>query len=347
MRPEATATSFATSPEITLGAPAACSAVTQRPPVIGQRFVAAAGGRLVGSSGRGLVLRRAAEGSTDGAVVYAVGDVHGRLDLLEALVRQIDDHAAGDPNALILCGDYVDRGPDSAGVLEWLLALRRERGESLYLLKGNHEQALLRFIAEPGWGACWIDQFGGAATLSSYGVTPPGPCAGRVDLERARDLLLTQMPASHLHLLQRLDLMVVFGDHAFVHAGVSPDAPLREQTEDDLLWAREAFIASRRRFEKVIVHGHSWYDEKPALLRRRIGVDTGAYETGVLTAVRLEDGRREVLQACDEIAAARQTARRGALAPALVTAPPDYAHAPAAAIRARFSMPTVSLQAGC
>jgi len=186
MRPEATATSFATSPEITLGAPAACSAVTQRPPVIGQRFVAAAGGRLVGSSGRGLVLRRAAEGSTDGAVVYAVGDVHGRLDLLGALVRQIDDHAAGHPNAPILCGDYVDRGPDSAGVLEWLLALRRERGDSLYLLKGNHEQALLRFIEEQGWGACWIDQFGGAATLSSYGVTPPGPCAGRAAHANAR-----------------------------------------------------------------------------------------------------------------------------------------------------------------
>lgn len=265
--------------------------------------------------------RRKPNGSTGGELIYAVGDVHGRLDLLTALARQVAEDAAERPHLLVFCGDYIDRGPASAEVVEWLLCLKRRLGGSVRLLKGNHEQALLRFVHDPDSGAMWL-RFGGDATLASYGVPTPHPTGS---LTAARDELLSRMPAAHLWLLEGLEPLVVRHDYAFVHAGIAPDVPLREQSEDDLLWVRDEFLEAKGPFEKIIVHGHSWRDEHPVLLDHRIGVDTGAYETGALTAVGIEDEERRVVQALDEAASRRRAA---APAPAqrarLVRRPTDY-----------------------
>jgi len=196
---------------------------------------------------------------------------------------------------LVFLGDYVDRGPQSAKVVEALVWLRRRPDLEVRLLKGNHEQALLDFLDAPGRAGQWL-AFGGAETLAAYGVVPPRPDDRAAELVRARDELLDRMPAAHLRLLERLEPMVVVGDYAFVHAGVRPGAPLARQAEVDLLWIRKGFVDAAGPFEKVIVHGHTWTDEQPQMLAHRLGLDTGAFATGVLTAVRLSEGEREVLQ---------------------------------------------------
>jgi serine/threonine protein phosphatase 1 len=298
-------------------------------PFPAQRLRARPGGGLERVSGLAPGRRwrgaRSAEGGTEGQRVYAVGDVHGLFDLLQALLEAIAADAAGRPHLLVFAGDYIDRGPDSARVLERLVGLRRARGEGVLLLKGNHEQALLRFLDDPAGGRAWIERFGGAATLGSYGLAVPPAGVTAAELVDLRDALLDDMPAAHLRLLQDLDLMVVLGDYAFVHAGVGLDGGLAEQTEDDLLWARKDFLARERAFEKIIVHGHTWAGEAPQLLDHRIGVDTGAYETGVLTAVSIEDAERGVVQARDAAAEARRAeAQRLSARPAFVRSLPDY-----------------------
>jgi serine/threonine protein phosphatase 1 len=243
--------------------------------------------------------RRGEAASTHGQLVYAVGDLHGRYDLLVELLAKISDdsarHAAGRQPVLVMLGDYVDRGPDAARVLEALVWLRRNADWALVTLKGNHEQALLRFLEAPRLGGPWLS-FGGDATLQSYGVEPPRPDHGVADLDRARDDLLAAMPAAHLRLLQTLELMATVGDYAFVHAGVAPGAALADQQEADLLWIREEFLESRAPSAHVIVHGHTRTGVTPAVLPHRIGLDTGAYETGVLSAARLDGAEVAVLQ---------------------------------------------------
>lgn len=238
---------------------------------------------------------------TEGELVYAVGDVHGCYDLMKALLASIAADSAGRARGrrpiLIFLGDYVDRGPDSAKVVEALIWLKRRPDLEVRLLKGNHEQAMLAFLDAPEANAAWL-RWGGAETLAAYGVAPPEPAtADPLALSRARDELLARMPAGHLRLLQRLELMVAVGDYAFVHAGVRPGAPLGQQTEQDLLWIREGFLDFDGPLEKVIVHGHTWLDEQPRFSEHRLALDTGAYRTGVLTALRLDGVEREVLQA--------------------------------------------------
>jgi serine/threonine protein phosphatase 1 len=244
--------------------------------------------------------RRAGENAgVDGLLVYAVGDVHGRYDLLKVMLARIaDDAFQSAPRqrpVLVFCGDYIDRGPQSFEVLEALVWLRTRGDFDLHLLKGNHEQALLDFLEEPRGGADWM-QYGGIETLAAYGVRPPAPGSDEAELMRARNEFLARLPASHLHLLQSLELMIVVGDYAFVHAGLRPGTSLDQQTEEDLLWIREAFTQAPGPFEKIIVHGHSWVSDRPQILPHRIGLDTGAYLTGVLTAARLQDGELSVLQ---------------------------------------------------
>ncbi len=233
---------------------------------------------------------------TGGELVYAVGDVHGCYPLLKALLARIAvDSAArarGRRPILVFLGDYVDRGPDSAKVIEALLWLIRRPDLETHLLKGNHEQALLAFLERPDQGGGWL-QYGGRETLQAYGVEPPHDPA---DFDRARHALLARMPASHLWLLQRLELMVAVGDYAFVHAGIRPGQPLASQAEDDLLWIRQPFLEAAGPHEKVIVHGHTWIDARPQLHDHRVGIDTGCYATGVLTALRLDGAEREILQ---------------------------------------------------
>ncbi|OHT21926.1 metallophosphoesterase family protein [Edaphosphingomonas haloaromaticamans] len=238
-------------------------------------------------------------GSVDGGLVYAIGDVHGCYDqlcgLLGRVMEDIAGRGAGRRPILIFCGDYIDRGPQSAEVLDALCWLDRRAGFELHLLKGNHEQALLDFLEMPEDGEGWLE-FGGVATLASYGVAPPAADLGPQDFRRARDELLDRMPAGHLRLLQRLELIVSLGDYAFVHAGIRPGVALDRQDEDDLLWIRRDFLDAAGPHEKIIVHGHSWADARPDIGPHRIGIDTGAYQTGVLTALRLEDGGMQAIQ---------------------------------------------------
>ncbi|MDB5458927.1 MAG: diadenosine tetraphosphatase [Caulobacteraceae bacterium] len=252
---------------------------------------------------------------TDGELIYAVGDIHGRYDLMKSLLAAVARDAAprahGRQPLLIFCGDYIDRGPQSAQVLEALVWLRKRSDMQVHLLKGNHEQTMLQFLERPLRTAAW-QQFGGAQTLLSYGVAPPAPPDDPAELVRARNALLERMPSSHLLLLERLELMLVIGDYAFVHAGVRPDTPLGNQKEEDLLWINGEFLEQEGPFEKVIVHGHTWTDGHPALLEHRIGLDTGAYTTGVLTAVRLDGGDVGVVQARDEAASAFAPTAAGA-----------------------------------
>ena len=258
---------------------------------------------LNGLRGKALGRRRGAD-PTAGELVYAIGDVHGRYDLLKPLLSQIlQDWRAQDPGRrplLIFCGDYVDRGPDSAAVVEAMVWLQQRSDIQACFLKGNHEAALMRFLDNPMDCAGWL-RFGGVETLRSYGVVPPSPEDPGSCL-RARDLLLQRMPSSHLRFLERLELMLVVGDYAFVHAGIQPGADLKSQREEDLLWIRQEFLEDEGPFEKIIVHGHSWTDAQIRVLPHRIGVDTGAYATGVLSAVRLDGEDVGVIQARAEVA---------------------------------------------
>jgi len=235
-----------------------------------------------------------------GELIYAIGDIHGRYDLVIPLLATVFADAQKAvrerPPQVIFLGDYVDRGPDSAKVIEALVRLEARSGYRLTFLKGNHEQAMLDFIEDADAGRDWI-RFGGAPTLAAYGVAPPKANDKRAAFERARRALLVHLPPAHLDFLQRLEVMAQVGDYAFVHAGIRPGRALAVQTDDDLLWIRDAFIGHPGPHEKVIVHGHTWIDDQPRILQQRIGVDTGAYETGVLTALRIEDGDIRFLQA--------------------------------------------------
>jgi serine/threonine protein phosphatase 1 len=239
-----------------------------------------------------------AQPTTGGALIYAVGDVHGRRDVLDILLAKIraDAALAGEPRpVLIFIGDYVDRGPDTRGVVETVLALARETAFEVRPLRGNHEAQLLAFLEDPRAGPAWLE-FGGGATLASYGVTPP---AGRTDetgWEDTRRALAAALPDTHLAFFKQLEVAIVCGDYLFVHAGVRPGVPLNEQSEHDLLWIRDEFLSASRPFEKVVVHGHT-PEAAPYLGRNRIGIDTGAYATATLTCVRLCGVDRAFIQA--------------------------------------------------
>jgi len=228
----------------------------------------------------------------DGRVRYAIGDIHGRADLLEAMLAQLESRTvqelrpAGEP-VVIFLGDYVDRGRESARVLDLLLEGRPAGYERRYL-KGNHEQGMLAFLEAPVANRAWI-MHGGAETLLSYGVQPPSPLqSAEDDWVAAAAALKQKMPEAHLRFLNNLERYIAVGDYVFVHAGIDPARPLHKQTDQDLLWIRAKFLRSRRTLGRLrVVHGHTPADE-PYADHRRIGIDTGAYASGVLTAARLE-----------------------------------------------------------
>jgi len=217
--------------------------------------------------------------------VYAIGDIHGCLVELDGLLAKIVEDAADfdGERQLVFLGDYVDRGPDSKGVLDRLLAL--PAGFKPHYILGNHDQILLDFLDNPFLFRDWRD-YGGRETLMSYGVTPP-----RFDREeaysKARDALQSVMPQSHLDLLGSLQYSVTIGSYYFVHAGVRPGVALDRQAPEDLLWIRDEFLLSNVDYGVVVVHGHTPMEE-PIKLANRISVDTGAYATGRLTAAVLE-----------------------------------------------------------
>lgn len=175
-----------------------------------------------------------------------------------------------------------------------LVKLQGVNGIDVCCLKGNHEEAMLAFLEEPDFGPTWAT-WGGGETLASYGVPPPALDAGPQAWREASLAFAAAMPAAHLGFLSGLPLHARVGDYLFVHAGVKPGAPLEAQTSDDLLWIREPFLSHPEPSPHVVVHGHTPTDEAH-LGARRIGVDTGAYMTGVLTAVRLLGDRRDLVQ---------------------------------------------------
>ncbi|MDB5510731.1 MAG: serine/threonine protein phosphatase [Enterovirga sp.] len=223
----------------------------------------------------------------EGLRVYAVGDIHGRVDLLQRMRDLIAaDMKRSRPDAvqIVLLGDYVDRGPNSKGVLE-LLATGDAFPAPVLPLLGNHEAMLLDFLHRPESGETWR-RFGGIETVHSYGVDVASFRTG-TQLAATSERLRLSLPAEHLAFLHRLALSHAVGGYFFCHAGVRPGIPLDQQREEDLLWIRDEFIGSDQEFGAVVVHGHT-PGEQPMVRENAIGVDTGAYITGRLTCVALE-----------------------------------------------------------
>ena len=230
-----------------------------------------------------------------GTRLYAVGDIHGRADLLEALLGQIGADAARDPptaKRLIYLGDYVDRGPASSAVIDLVLH-RRPLGFEVVALMGNHEEMMLRFLEDIAVGRTWMMN-GGDATLLSYGVEAPSTFAGTPLLSHAQQQFAERLPPQHRSFLEGLAISHTEGDYLFVHAGVRPGVPLDRQRTEDLLWIRDEFLDSTRDFGKVVVHGHS-ISLDPEFRANRIGIDTGAYRSGQLTCLVLEGTERRLL----------------------------------------------------
>jgi serine/threonine protein phosphatase 1 len=224
----------------------------------------------------------------DGVLLYAIGDIHGQANLLTSLLTRINEDAEASGEArrvLLFIGDYVDRGPDSRAVVERIIS-GFPRFETVSL-KGNHEQMLLDFISDPKvWQA--YRRVGGAETLLSYGVSRDLILAPSVSPATVRDAFLAALPESHLMFLRSLVLSYDCGDYHFVHAGVRPGVPLDQQSDADRLWIRDPFLNAGDVFGgRVIVHGHTPARD-PENLGFRIGIDTGAYMTGRLTAARLQ-----------------------------------------------------------
>jgi serine/threonine protein phosphatase 1 len=240
-----------------------------------------------------------------GRRVYAIGDIHGRADLLVKLLDELraDIEKGGFEGRpiLVFLGDYVDRGFQSKDVIDVLLGSSLSPFET-YFLKGNHEAAMLQFLRDPSIGPRWAE-FGGVETLVSYGVRPPRTRTSPDEWALASQTLNDMLPPNHLHFLTNLDLSVRIGDYVFVHAGVRPGVPLDQQSEYDLLWIRDEFLSDRRPLGAVIVHGHT-PTSKPHKDSRRIGVDTGAYLSGRLTAARFEHDGVEFISTGPRIEAA-------------------------------------------
>lgn len=229
-------------------------------------------------------------------LTYAIGDIHGRNDLLTKMLDTIRSEAdvLGEKPRIVMLGDYIDRGPASADVLATVVALRTADWCDAEILLGNHELFLLKFALDASCGPQWLE-YGGTATLQSYGLTPP---LDRTDPAQWQALLADMVrviPREHLRLLCEAKIYFIAGDYLFVHGGVKPGMPIEEQSADTMLWIREEFLAVDKSCDYVVVHGHS-AKEDAHNLPWRIGVDTGAYATGVLSAVRLSGRDREIIQ---------------------------------------------------
>ncbi|MFC3440991.1 metallophosphoesterase [Sphingobium rhizovicinum] len=226
--------------------------------------------------------------------VYAIGDIHGRLDLLEALLRLIaqDDRARGPmPPHLILLGDLIDRGPASRGVVERVMGLMA--GGGTQCVKGNHEEL---FVLAARGDARIIPTFrraGGAQTLASYGL--PAATSDAMDDAAIARWMLAHVPRDHVDFIDDLPDSVEMGDYLFVHAGIRPGVPIADQKSADLRWIRRDFLDHDGIHPRMIVHGHS-ISPDPDQRDNRVGIDTGAYFSGRLTAIGLQGTDRWFLQ---------------------------------------------------
>lgn len=239
----------------------------------------------------------------EGLRIYAIGDIHGRLDLFEALLAQIDADNAHRPPAdvrLVLLGDLIDRGPASAGVIEKAMALKRSSA-AVSILMGNHEEVFLRAIEGDVRATRLLIRVGGRATLMSYGFTDQEYQDLDYDALTAR--LAERVPAAHVAFIAGFEDVVEYGDYAFVHAGIRPGVDLAQQRVSDLRWIRDEFLRHDGSHGRVIVHGHSITEDVDHRLNR-IGIDTGAFASGRLTAIALEGEERWFLQTGEAAVAA-------------------------------------------
>lgn len=221
--------------------------------------------------------------------IYAIGDIHGSLDLLLQAERRIltDMGPAPSPALMVLLGDYVDRGRDSRGVLEHLLQPPRAPLRRIALC-GNHEQLFHDFLDNPQENLKWLD-LGGRETLLSYGIDIGHFMQkGRLRLQPLKDALLGAIPQTHRRLLASLPVYTRIGSYIFVHAGFRPGLPLEAQTDEDMLWIREPFLSQGAGLDLVVIHGHTPVIE-PEAGPQRIGIDTHAFKTGRLTVLRVSD----------------------------------------------------------
>lgn len=241
--------------------------------------------------------------SVSSEIVYAIGDIHGRMDLLDQLLQAIIEDfqlsSARPPMpTLVTLGDYVDRGPDSKGVMECLVELKALDYFHFLPLMGNHEEAMLAFLKDSRFGPLWL-RYGGGATLKSYGAAPPDPELPAAEASAAwaatHRAFREAVPANHIAFLEGLPSKVIIRDYVFVHAGIRPGAPLLLQRGADLRWIREPFLSYEGSFRRMVVHGHTAIS-KPYVGTNRINCDTHAYASGVLTALRLQQTARSFIQ---------------------------------------------------
>jgi serine/threonine protein phosphatase 1 len=225
--------------------------------------------------------------------VYVVGDIHGRTDLLDRMVALISRDLEANPisdSLTVTLGDYIDRGPDSRGVIDRLV--RNPFPTRFVALKGNHEALLEAFLSNPSVAEHWR-HLGGLETIHSYRV-PAGELMIGMNHENAAEGLRAAVPEAHLKFLASLQTSITVGKYFLCHAGVRPGVPLERQSIEDLLWIRDEFLSSTADFGKIVVHGHT-PTERPEILPNRINVDTGAYATGRLTCVVLESSEPRFL----------------------------------------------------
>lgn len=232
-----------------------------------------------------------------GTRYYAIGDIHGRLDLLEALRAAIEADNARLPASetrIILLGDLIDRGPHSAQVLK--LAREWQAAAEVQILAGNHEDMFLRSFEQVEALRHFL-RHGGRETLLSFDISRAQFDA--LTTEQLFEALPGIVPLETREFVAGFADKIEAGDYLFVHAGIDPNVPIAAQKSSDCMWIREEFLSHPGPFEKVIVHGHTIFpdiEEK----RGRIGIDTGAFRSGVLTALVLEGGTRRFLQAVDD-----------------------------------------------
>lgn len=225
-----------------------------------------------------------------GVRICAIGDIHGCLDQFESLLGRIEEMLGSEDYRLVFLGDYIDRGPDIAGVVARLIAIAEARPDTVFL-RGNHEAMLLEFLYDPPSMAAVFLGNGGEETLRSYGCGIWGARNAHALADEARE----KIPEAHLAFLRTTTFSEQIGDYFFCHAGVRPGVPLRKQSTDDLLWIRNRFLDSDADFGAVVVHGHT-PSTKPVTKANRIGIDTGAVFGGPLTAVLLEGEQRRFIQ---------------------------------------------------
>lgn len=232
-----------------------------------------------------------------GIRVYAVGDIHGRADLLAEIHRQVIQDLRQAPvrrAVLVYLGDYIDRGHESARVIDMLLAGPPPGFERAHYLMGNHEAAMLEFLTEPSLAHPWLG-FGGLETLFSYGIGLPAGLAGAERARVAAEGLVQRMPPAHRAFFEKLELSRRIGGLYFVHAGIRPGVALDRQVPEDQLWIRDEFLLSGADHGVRVVHGHT-IASAPEILPNRVGLDTGAFGTGKLTCGIFEQDRVRILQ---------------------------------------------------